>query len=107
LVITENGAAFPDVVTVEAGHESIADNDRANYLRAHVLAVGRARARGADVHGYFVWSLFDNFEWNLGYSQRFGIIRIDYETLRRIPKASASWFSELASTHRVPAPLDS
>jgi beta-glucosidase len=57
---------------------------------------------GVDLHGYFVWSLLDNFEWNHGYAFRFGIVRVDYETLERIPKDSSRWYSQLAKTGSFP-----
>ena len=58
-------------------------------------AVERARAQGVDVRGYYVWSLFDNFEWEYGYEKRFGIVFVDYPTQRRIPKRSALWYRDL------------
>ncbi len=100
LMITENGAAFADTVT-DAG--DIHDPDRIDYLHRHLAAVHRAIARGVDVRGYFVWSLFDNFEWGYGYSKRFGIVRVDYDTLQRTPKDSAGWFAELVASHRLHA----
>lgn len=100
IVITENGAAFADAL--EGGE--IADADRMAFLRQHVAAVARARAAGADVRGYFVWSLMDNFEWSEGYSKRFGLIHVDFVTQERRPKASARWYRELiaASSTSVP-----
>ena len=64
--------------------------------------VYEARAAGAPIAGYMVWSLMDNFEWALGYEKRFGIVEIEADTLRRIPKASARWFAELAETGVLP-----
>jgi beta-glucosidase len=98
ILITENGAAFDDQVLDGA----VADPARIDYLRRHITAVHRAMARGVDVRGYFVWSLFDNFEWTHGYSKRFGIVHVDYETLQRLPKESARWYAELAGSHRMP-----
>ncbi len=98
LMITENGAAFPDRVVDGAIH----DEDRIDYLRRHVTAVHRAIEGGVDLRGYFVWSLLDNFEWAYGFSKRFGIVRVDYDTLVRTPKDSARWFSELVRTHTIP-----
>jgi beta-glucosidase len=96
--ITENGAAFPDPATVpEPG--GIDDPLRVDYLRGHIAAVRAAIAQGADVRGYFVWSLLDNFEWALGYSKRFGIVHVDYATQQRTPKASARYYSEVIATH--------
>jgi beta-glucosidase len=97
-MITENGAAFADVVTDGAVH----DVDRSDYLRRHITAVHRARERGVDLRGYLVWSLLDNFEWAYGFSKRFGIVRVDYGTLERTVKDSGRWYAGLASTHRIP-----
>lgn len=102
LMITENGAAFEDVVVDGRVH----DVERVNYLHDHIEAVGRARDVGVDVRGYFAWSLLDNFEWSHGYSKRFGIIRVDYETLERIWKDSAFWYRQLTTTNRLPVPGD-
>jgi beta-glucosidase len=86
LYVTENGAAFP---------EGIADDDRIAYLDAHLRAAHRAIEDGADLRGYFVWSLMDNFEWAYGYGKRFGLIHVDYETLARTPKDSARWYAQV------------
>lgn len=96
MVITENGAAYHDEVAADG---SIPDPERLNYLKTHIAAVADARAQGADVRGYLVWSLLDNFEWAWGYTRRFGIVRVDYETLCRTPKQSARWYAKLAETH--------
>ncbi|KGM13765.1 GH1 family beta-glucosidase [Cellulomonas bogoriensis] len=101
LMVTENGAAFADEVTA-AGR--VHDAERVSYVARHVDAVGQAMDAGADVRGYFVWSLMDNFEWAYGYHRRFGIVRIDYETQERIWKDSAYWYRELVRTHQIPAP---
>ena len=104
LMVTENGAAFADEVVADASRPSgwaVHDEKRLAYIRDHVGAVLDAVDAGADVRGYLVWSLLDNFEWGYGYSKRFGIVRVDYETLERIPKDSALWFAELARTRRV------
>lgn len=91
IYITENGAAYADMPD-ESGF--VDDRDRISFLRRHFDAVADAIASGVGVSGYFVWSLMDNFEWAFGYDKRFGIVRVDYETLQRIPKASAHWFRE-------------
>ena len=91
LLITENGAAFQDRLDDGA----VDDKRRVAYLRRHIAAVERARAQGVDVRGYYVWSLLDNFEWEWGYEQRFGIVYVDYATQRRIPKRSALWYRDL------------
>jgi beta-glucosidase len=92
LYMTENGAAYADVVTPD-GH--IHDEKRKSYLEGHIAQVRRAMADGAPVKGYFVWSLLDNFEWAEGYSQRFGLIHVDYETGRRGFKDSANWYGQV------------
>lgn len=97
LVITENGAAFPDR---QADDGSVPDPDRIAYLAAHIAAVQEAVAQGADVRGYFVWSLLDNFEWSYGYDKRFGIVRVNYETQERTLKDSAIWLREQIRTWR-------
>ncbi|MEU0155767.1 GH1 family beta-glucosidase [Micromonospora fulviviridis] len=99
LMITENGAAFDDVVSPDG---AVHDDRRVDYLRRHVGAVADAIAAGADVRGYFVWSLLDNFEWAYGYDRRFGIIRVDYDTQARTWKDSAHWYRRLATTNRLP-----
>ncbi|HTP38204.1 MAG TPA: GH1 family beta-glucosidase [Steroidobacteraceae bacterium] len=96
IYVTENGAAFFDPPTLEDNH--LEDPLRVSYLRKHLGAVSSAIAQGADVRGYFVWSLFDNFEWALGYSKRFGIVHIDYATQRRTPKASARYYSKVIAS---------
>jgi len=103
LMVTENGAAFDDVVTEGPDGPVVQDDDRIDYLRRHFTAAHRAMAQGVDLRGYQVWSLMDNFEWGYGYSKRFGIVRVDYETLERLPKASARWYAELIRSHRIPA----
>jgi beta-glucosidase len=99
LFITENGAAYED--TVEA--ESVDDPERLDYVRGHIGAVGAAIEQGVDMRGYFVWSLLDNFEWELGYGKRFGIVYVDYETQRRVPKQSALWYRDFIAAQRAPA----
>jgi beta-glucosidase len=91
MVITENGAAFDDQPDA-AGF--VRDFDRVEYFNEHIGAVARARQAGADVRGYFAWSLMDNFEWSYGYAKRFGIVRVDYETQVRTPKQSALWYRD-------------
>lgn len=99
LMVTENGAAFEDVVDADG---QVHDPERIAYLRGHLAAVQRAVADGADVRGYFLWSLMDNFEWGYGYAKRFGAVHIDYATQRRTPKASAHWYSEVIARHGLP-----
>jgi len=70
------------------------DADRTAYLRNHLQAVSQAVALGADVAGYFYWSLLDNFEWDSGYSKRFGLVHVDYTSQQRTPKDSAHWYRQ-------------
>ncbi|MCX4985225.1 GH1 family beta-glucosidase [Streptomyces sp. NBC_00572] len=91
LVITENGAAYDDYADPSG---QVKDPERVAYLHAHLAAVHRALADGADVRGYFLWSLLDNFEWAYGYSKRFGIVHVDFATQRRTLKDSARWYAE-------------
>lgn len=89
MMVTENGAAFDD----EAGDDGFVDDqNRLNYIESHIGAVRDAIELGIDVRGYFAWSLFDNFEWAYGYDQRFGIVRVDYDTMERTVKASGLWY---------------
>lgn len=99
LMITENGAAFDDEVSPDG---RVHDASRVDYLYRHIDAVGAAADAGVDVRGYFVWSLLDNFEWSLGYDRRFGIIRVDFDTLQRTWKDSAHWYAELIRTNALP-----
>lgn len=96
LYITENGAAYDDVPDQDG---YVDDQDRLTFLKAHIEAVRDALADGADVRGYLAWSFLDNFEWAWGYHKRFGLVRVDYESQRRIPKASARWFAEVARSN--------
>jgi beta-glucosidase len=91
MFVCENGAAYPD----EVGPEGVVDDvERMAYLKGHIDAVRVAIDNGADVRGYFVWSLLDNFEWARGYSKRFGIVRVDYETMARTFKTSGLWYRD-------------
>lgn len=103
LLVTENGAAFSDALVREDDQVTVHDTDRIAYLREHLAAVGRARRDGAPVAGYFVWSLLDNFEWAFGYSKRFGIIHVDYDSLQRLPKDSAWWYRDAIASRRLDA----
>ena len=91
LYVTENGCSYgmgPDADGV------VDDQPRIDYLDAHLRAVADAVADGADVRGYFCWSLLDNFEWAEGYSQRFGLVHVDYDTQARTPKGSFRWYAD-------------
>jgi beta-glucosidase len=92
LYVTENGAAYTDVVEVDG---SVRDVERRDFLTAHLAAILDAIDNGVDVKGYFYWSLMDNFEWAWGYDQRFGIVRVDYETQERTLKESAIRYREI------------
>jgi beta-glucosidase len=97
LYVTENGAAYDDQVI---GGE-VDDAERLSYLQEHVAATLAARAEGVPIRGYFVWSLFDNFEWGRGYAMRFGIVHVDFKTQERLVKASGRWYSELARSGAI------
>jgi beta-glucosidase len=99
LLVTENGAAYPDVVGPDG---RIADTDRVEYLRGHLTALHAAIEAGAPVTGYYVWSLLDNFEWAWGYAKRFGIVHVDYATQVRTPKDSAHFFAEVIRRNALP-----
>ena len=90
LYVTENGAAYDDYPD---SNGYVEDVERVAYLAGHLRAAHRALDAGVNLRGYFVWSLLDNFEWAEGYGRRFGIVYVDYETQRRVPKQSALWYS--------------
>lgn len=91
LIVTENGAAFPDVVI----NNEVNDEKRKSYLQQHIAQVLKAKQEGVNVKGYFVWSFTDNFEWAEGYKPRFGLVHIDFTTQKRIVKSSGYWYSKL------------
>jgi beta-glucosidase len=97
IYITENGCAYP---TGPDENGVVDDHERIDYLDAHLRAVAHAIDDGADVRGYYSWSLMDNFEWAHGYTQRFGLVHIDYDTLVRTPKRSFDWYSEVIAANR-------
>ena len=90
IYITENGSAWDESVI----NDKVDDSRRVSYLERHLEAMLAAKAQGAPVNGYFAWSLMDNFEWAYGYSKRFGIVYVEYETQKRIPKSSAYYYRE-------------
>nr|WP_295836915.1 GH1 family beta-glucosidase [uncultured Azospirillum sp.] len=94
IYVTENGYGTKAAETPDA-EGRVVDAERLAYLQAYIAAMAEAKQLGADVRGYFAWSLLDNFEWGGGYGTRFGIVRVDFETQARIPKESARWYSEL------------
>jgi beta-glucosidase len=79
----------------------VSDADRIEYLEDHLERCLDAIGRGVKLRGYFVWSILDNFEWAEGYEKRFGLVRVDYETFARRPKASYEWFARLAETREL------
>ena len=97
IYITENGAAYPDTRL----NGSVPDPERASYIERHLEAVARAIGDGVPVAGYFVWSLLDNFEWSRGYSQRFGIVYVDFATLERVPKSSYRAYRDFIAAQRA------
>jgi beta-glucosidase len=95
--VTENGAAFSDPATADV--EPLDDPARTSYFREHLKAIYAAIEQGVDVRGYFAWSLFDNLEWSHGFSKRFGIVHVDFRTLKRTLKASGLAYSRLIESH--------
>jgi len=101
LYIHESGGAFPDHMCSDG---TLNDHDRLTYLDAHFRAAHDAVAAHVDLRGYFVWSLLDNFEWAEGYSQRFGIVHVDFATQERTPKASALWYRDVVAANGLSGP---
>ncbi|OZG54656.1 beta-glucosidase [Alloscardovia macacae] len=101
LMVTENGEACDDELVWEDGHAHVHDDERCEYVRAHLEAVHQAISDGADVRGYFLWSLLDNFEWAYGYSKYFGIVHMNYETMERTPKDSFEMYKRIIATREV------
>ncbi|MEV5975462.1 family 1 glycosylhydrolase [Streptomyces sp. NPDC052114] len=99
LYVTENGAAYDDR---PGPGGQVHDPERIRYLHGHLAAVHEAIAEGADVRGYYLWSLLDNFEWAYGYSKRFGAVHVDYATQARTPKSSAHWYAKVAASGELP-----
>jgi beta-glucosidase len=80
---------------------AVEDTPRVAYVQGHLAAVQKAIELGADVRGYFYWSLLDNFEWDSGYEKRFGLFRVDYDTQARTPKASAHWYRAFIAKQKL------
>ncbi|WP_405913911.1 GH1 family beta-glucosidase [Streptomyces sp. NBC_00963] len=97
IYVTENGAAYPDVVRADG---SVDDPERVQYLDEHLAACARAARRGAPLAGYFAWSLLDNFEWAYGYDKRFGLVHVDYATQRRTVKSSGHRYADIVRSTR-------
>ncbi len=91
-MVTENGVPVPDGLDFDG---RVRDERRIRYLRNHLAQVHRAMEEGVPVKGYFHWSLMDNFEWALGYAPRFGLVYVDYKTLKRTIKDSGRWFAKV------------
>ncbi|MGH3505153.1 MAG: glycoside hydrolase family 1 protein [Nocardioidaceae bacterium] len=101
MIITENGCAYPDTPGPDG---RVHDDARISYVYGHLEAVKHALDAGADIRGYYLWSLLDNFEWAWGYAKRFGIVHTDYQTLERTPKDSAFWYREVVRTNALVRP---
>jgi beta-glucosidase len=99
IYITENGAYFDDTVSNDG---KVHDTRRIEFLDRYILAMREAQTQGVDVRGYFVWSLLDNFEWACGYRPTFGLVKVDFETLQRIPKESYYWYRNFIRHGDVP-----
>jgi len=97
LYITENGAAYPDHLEADG---SVKDDARLEYIKSHLAEAHRFVAEGGTLKGYYLWSLMDNFEWSLGYSKRFGITYVGFETQKRTIKDSGLWYRDLVNFHR-------
>ena len=98
IFITENGAAYPDEVGPDG---QVDDEERRHYFELHTGACADALAKGLPLKGYFAWSLMDNFEWAFGYSRRFGIVHVDYETQARTVKKSGLWFRDFLAAQQA------
>ncbi|NUO97653.1 MAG: beta-glucosidase [Nonomuraea sp.] len=103
MVVSENGAAFDDVLAEGRVH----DVERQAYVEAHLGACREAIDAGVPLEGYFAWSLMDNFEWAWGYGKRFGLVHVDFDTQERLLKDSALWYSEIIRQNRRHEPTDS
>jgi beta-glucosidase len=98
--VTENGAAYPDVLTDDG---VVRDTDRITFLDGHLRACHAAIEQGVDLRGYFCWSLLDNLEWAEGYGKRFGLVHVDFDSQKRTPKESARWYSSVVGHNGIPA----
>lgn len=96
--ISENGVCYNDVVSLDG---TIKDYDRIDYLHRHIRAVHETMENGFDIQGYFIWSTMDNYEWGLGKHSRFGLIHVDFDTLKRTPKESAYWYKKVIEENGV------
>ena len=98
IIISENGASYCDVVSMDG---TVDDGPRRDFLRRHILAMHDAIGAGAPVKAYFLWSLYDNFEWGFGYGSRFGIVYVDFATQQRIVKESGHWYENVIARNAV------
>jgi beta-glucosidase len=101
LYVTENGAAYDDVVTPTHGPTPVHDAERRDFVRVHLAAILDAIEAGVDVRGYFYWSLLDNYEWAWGYEKRFGIVRVDYDTQERTVKDSGLEYGRIIAARAL------
>lgn len=102
IYITENGYSSDDVLRPDVGDSGrVLDSDRVLYLRNYLAQMQRGIAEGVPIHGYFLWSLLDNYEWASGYSKRFGITYVDFETQKRVPKMSFDFYKEVIRSNSV------
>jgi beta-glucosidase len=98
IYITENGVAFDDVLTKG---KRVHDTERIDYIKRHLRKIAEANEQGADIRGYYLWSLLDNFEWACGYSKRFGIVHVDFGTQERSLKDSALWYRDTIRSRTI------
>ena len=89
--------ACNDIVALDG---KVHDENRVDFLERHLAVVRRLIDEKADIRGYFVWSFLDNFEWLFGYTKRFGLVYVDYQTLKRTPKDSYRWYADYIRTHK-------
>jgi beta-glucosidase len=98
IYITENGAAFEDFLSKE---KRVNDIERIDYIKRHLIKIAELNKQGADIRGYYLWSLIDNFEWAYGYSKRFGIVYVDFKTQERTLKDSALWYKDVINNRLI------
>ena len=96
MFISENGISCNDMIFLDG---QVHDPKRIDFVHRYLLELSKAIAEGTPVQGYLYWSFLDNFEWSNGYDERFGLVYVDYPTLRRIPKESARWYKEVIETN--------
>ena len=98
--LTENGCAYPDKINK---YGKIQDKKRIEYMKKYLNAVKKSIKDGAKVKSYFAWSFMDNFEWALGYEKRFGLVYVDFKSLKRIPKESYYFFKKIIKNNSIPS----